>query len=1101
MLAQEISQSKPSTETTLLATAAQSIRKRDGETLQTFDPTKLKDALNRAWQEAKGTVDQRILNKVLNTVLDSFVDDTVDVEQVQDAVETALMRHKQFEVAKTYILYRHKRTEARQARVVPDTRAIADYVALSKYSQYIPELNRRETYLESVSRVEAMHIRRFPDQADQTRWAFGFVRAKKVLPSMRSLDNATPIPTPDGWKCVGEIGVGDLIFDQDGQPTKVLGLQKFQNIELFDVLFSDGSTLRASADHRWVTSTLDDRIAGGRTRIVTTGEIAKSIRQRSGNLLYPWKYNHAVWNPMPICTEAKTLPLDPYILGLWLGDGFSISGQFACHQKDAEIPDAYADAGFPVTPPASGNPYAWGTHGLATILRKMGLRNNKHVPAVYLRASFEQRLALVQGLMDSDGCTSPDGRSQFGNTNPALFEPFCELLSSLGIKYVHSIHGGRKEHHKDMHYISFFTSLPVHRLTRKLANIRDNHRASNRYRTIVGVEPSGRGDATCFLVESEHHTYLAGRQMIVTHNTLQFGGKAVEAVHCRAFNCCATLVDRPRAFAELFYLLLCGSGTGFSCQFEHIDKLPPMAYVDENNVIHHSVADSIEGWSNALDALILGHIRGYYVEFDYSPIRPRGAPLRTAGGKAPGHLGLKRTLEKVRKVLTGSAGRKLRPIEAYDIVCHTADAVLSGGVRRSATICMFSLDDSEMLNAKTGDWYITHPWRANSNNSAVLLRGEATSRQFKRVFEMVKQWGEPGFIFSHDINYMYNPCVEAALYPLLKITESNLDEARRRIGPQVNAGDTFTGFSFCNLTSVNAAAVKTVEEFQEAAKAATFIGTLQASYTKMPYLGAVSEMLAERDALLGVSMTGMLDNPLVACDPKVQRDTAEKIVAWNREFAAQLGIKSAARTTCIKPEGTGSLALGAVAPGHHAHHSRRYIRRIIAKDNDPIFLFLRSKNPQMCLRKPNGDWVVEFPIEAPQGATLKEDLTAINFLEKIRSTQQNWVVPGTARSEDAPGLTHNVSNTVQVKDDEWDSVADYLWEHQEDFAAVSLLPVLADKQYSFAPYEAVTTPEDEIRWNQILSKYVAVDYTEMVEKDDMTDLQGEAACAGGACLL
>ena len=768
MLAQEISQSKPSTETTLLATAAQSIRKRDGETLQTFDPTKLKDALNRAWQEAKGTVDQRILNKVLNTVLDSFVDDTVDVEQVQDAVETALMRHKQFEVAKTYILYRHKRTEARQARVVPDTRAIADYVALSKYSQYIPELNRRETYLESVSRVEAMHIRRFPDQADQTRWAFGFVRAKKVLPSMR---------------------------------------------------------------------------------------------------------------------------------------------------------------------------------------------------------------------------------------------------------------------------------------------------------------------------------------------TLQFGGKAVEAVHCRAFNCCATLVDRPRAFAELFYLLLCGSGTGFSCQFEHIDKLPPMAYVDENNVIHHSVADSIEGWSNALDTLILGHLCGYYVEFDYSPIRPRGAPLRTAGGKAPGHLGLKRTLEKVRKVLTGSAGRKLRPIEAYDIVCHTADAVLSGGVRRSATICMFSLDDSEMLNAKTGDWYITHPWRANSNNSAVLLRGEATSRQFKRVFEMVKQWGEPGFIFSHDINYMYNPCVEAALYPLLKITESNLDEARRRIGPQVNAGDTFTGFSFCNLTSVNAAAVKTVEEFQEAAKAATFIGTLQASYTKMPYLGAVSEMLAERDALLGVSMTGMLDNPLVACDPKVQRDTAEKIVAWNREFAAQLGIKSAARTTCIKPEGTGSLALGAVAPGHHAHHSRRYIRRIIAKDNDPIFLFLRSKNPQMCLRKPNGDWVVEFPIEAPQGATLKEDLTAINFLEKIRSTQQNWVVPGTARSEDAPGLTHNVSNTVQVKDDEWEPVADYLWAHQNDFAAVSLLPVLADKQYSFAPYEAVTTPEDEIRWNQILSKYVAVDYTEMVEKDDMTDLQGEAACAGGACLL
>ena len=594
---------------------------------------------------------------------------------------------------------------------------------------------------------------------------------------------------------------------------------------------------------------------------------------------------------------------------------------------------------------------------------------------------------------------------------------------------------------------------------------------------------------------------MRGKKVLPSMRTFQFGGKAVEAVNCRAFNCCATLIDRTRAFSEIFYLLLCGSGTGFSVQFEHVDKLPAISYVNDNNVVHHSIEDSIEGWANALDALILGHVRGYYVEFDYSQVRPRGAPLKTAGGKAPGHLGLKKSLEKIREVLTGAAGRKLRPVETYDILCHAADAVLSGGVRRSAMICMFSLDDSEMLNAKTGMWYLTHPWRANSNNSAVLLRGEATSRQFKRVFEMVKQWGEPGFIFSNDINYMFNPCVEAALYPILKITDENLQEARRRIGPDVQVGASFTGFSFCNLTSVNAAAVGSVEEFQEAAKAATFIGTLQASYTKMPYLGPISEMISERDALLGVSMTGMLDNPEIACNPQVQRDTALKVVAWNREFAAAIGIRSAARTTCIKPEGTGSLALGAVAPGHHAHHSRRYIRRIIAKDNDPIFMFLRSCNPQMCVRKPNGDWVVEFPIEAPQGAILKEDLTAIEFLEKIRSTQQNWVVPGTARTEAAPGLTHNVSNTVQVKDDEWDKVADYLWRNQKDFAAVSLLPALADKQYSFAPYEAVTTPEDETRWNQILSRYVPVDYTKMVEEDDATDLQGEAACAGGACLV
>lgn len=744
------------------------LRKRDGQTLQPFDEGKLRHAVRLAWEGTQGTVDERALNKVISTVMNVLADGMVDVEVVQDAVETALMRQGQFAVAKAFIVYRHKRTEARQARLHPDGSAIADYITLGKYSRYNSRMHRRESYLESVTRVEAMHLRRFPDLQADIRGAFNQVRAKKVLPSMR---------------------------------------------------------------------------------------------------------------------------------------------------------------------------------------------------------------------------------------------------------------------------------------------------------------------------------------------TLQFGGKAVETTNCRAFNCCATLIDRPRAFSEALYLLLCGSGVGYSCQFEHIDKLPLMRAVDENDVIHHSIKDSIEGWADALEALIQGHIDGRYVEFDYSGIRPRGAPLRTAGGKAPGHLGLKRALERIRGVLTGVAGRKMRPIEAYDVLCHASDAVLSGGVRRSATICLFSLDDSEMLNAKTGQWFTTHPWRANSNNSAVLLRGETTKRQFKHAFDRVRQWGEPGFIFSDDINYLFNPCVEAALYPLLKITEENLGEAQTRIGPHVRVGDTLTGFSFCNLTSINAAACTSVVEFEEAARAATLIGTLQASYTRMPYLGAVSEMLAERDALLGVSMTGMLDNPSIACDPTIQRETAAKVVEWNKEFAARIGIHSAARTTCIKPEGTGSLALGAVSSGHHAHHARRYIRRVVAKDNDPVFLHFRSYNPHMCLRKPNGDWVVEFPIEASQKALLKEDFTAIQFLEKIRSTQQNWVVPGTVRQTLTPGLTHNVSSTTQVQEAEWGPVSEYLWKHQKDFAAVSLLPAAADKQFSYAPYEAITTAEDEARWNQLLAKYVPVDYTTMVEESDVTDLQGEVACSGGACML
>lgn len=704
--------------------------------------------------------------------------------------------------------------------------------------------------------------------------------------------------------------------------------------------------------------------------------------------------------------------------------------------------------------------------------------------------------------------------------------------------------------------------------------------------------------------------------------TMQYGGAAIEDVSVRAFNCCATPVDRPRVFGEVLYLLLAGCGVGFSVQHEHVSKLPPLGRVNDDEVVHHTVGDTIEGWADALNELVQAHIHGYYVEFDYSDIRPRGAPLKTSGGKAPGHLGLKAALEAIRQVLVGAAGRKLRPIECYDILCHAADAVLSGGNRRSASICLFSIDDAEMLSAKTGDWYVKYPWRQNSNNSAVCLRGEVTEKQFKRIFDLAREWGEPGFVFSNDVDYLYNPCQpawatvltpdgirtfadidvgstiwtgkrwtkvvrklatgvkpvyayrtragtfygtenhrvlcrgqkvevgkapmidaadgisheivtrqalgdmpvfditvedsdhvywtdglivsncgEAALHGTLTITQDNLIEARARLGRKVEIGEKFSGFGFCNLTTINAAACRTRDAFREAAKAATFIGTLQASYTSAPYLGPVTEMIMERDALLGVSMTGMLDNVDLACDASFQREVAEAIVEWNREFAARIGIRSAARTTCIKPEGTGSLVLRAVASGHHPHHARRYFRRIVAKDNEPVFKFFQSKNPHMCVRRDAKTFVIEFLVEAPEGALLKEDLGAIEFLAMARSTQQNWVLPGTARTSDSPGLNHNVSLTVHVRDGEWPAVADYLWSNRHDFTAVSVLPFTADKLYPLAPYEAITTPADEARWNEIAAKYISVDYTEMIEDGDTTALAGEQACAGGKCEL
>ncbi len=1143
--------------TSSCAAVSQMARKRDGVTLQPFDTAKLRNAVSKAWKESVGTVDEKALNKVIKTSLEALTDETVDVETVQDAVETALMKHGAFAVAKSYIVYRHQRAEARLARVEvePDPMAIANYIHPAKYGRHIPELRRREVHAESVARVEAMHISQHPSMADEIRWAFDFVREKKVLASMRSL---------------------------------------------------------------------------------------------------------------------------------------------------------------------------------------------------------------------------------------------------------------------------------------------------------------------------------------------QFGGDAILQNNCRIFNCSFEHVDRLEAFSQALYLLLCGCGVGYSVQLDHVDKLPAIGYVDAANIRHHVVEDTIEGWANGLKALLSSFVDGVYLELSYHKVRPKGSPLKTSGGRAPGHVKLKDSLERIRAILTAAQGRKLKPIECHRIMCHSADAVLSGGVRRSAMIALFSLDDSEMLSCKTGRWYSVEPWFANANNSVVLKRDDVKKKSFKRVFGMIRDWGEPGFYFTEDYDYGTNPCFhpdtrlwtskgyervgdlfnagtvnqvvrdvrvgkgdeligeargvklaaathvfltqkdapvfkvttchgysvtatashefpttngrkrldqlrpgdtlflpsgegtfgqggtedeglllglyvgngtsdakaafmdiwqsdfdqkdqvldilnsvmakmpveinrqfvpvgwtdqvvqenghkkvraggirfkrwlssiadneqssmlkervpesvwrgsrefvagylrgffvtdgtvllsgtgttaalslrlsqsnkalledvqvllgmfgivsrlysrvpagfrlmpdnkgkgemkeyfcretfeliinrpnsilfnkkvglmgrkaalmtermalrgeackkperhiakvvsvepagtsdvycitqpetntviangivaancsEIGLYPLLKVTPEVQAELARR-GTDANVGDVLSGVAFCNLSSINAAKLTSLDDFMAAAKAATLIGTIQASYTKMPYLGAVSEMIAERDALLGVSMTGMLDAPHIACNPEYQRAVAEQIKVWNAEYAARIGIRSAARTTCVKPEGTGSLAVGGVASGHHPHHARRYFRRVTADELEYAFQAFKAVNPAMCIRKPDGKWVIEFCVKAPALATIKDDIKAIEFLDMVKSTQMNWVIPGTAREDDAPGLHHNVSNTVTVQPDEWDKVAEYLWENRELFTGVSMLPSSGDKDFAYAPNESVSTPADEARWNAILASYKPVDYSAIVEDDDSTNLAGELACAGGACLI
>lgn len=630
--------------------------------------------------------------------------------------------------------------------------------------------------------------------------------------------------------------------------------------------------------------------------------------------------------------------------------------------------------------------------------------------------------------------------------------------------------------------------------------VRDMHR--------VRFESLGSSEVNALIEEA--FEAVRRKEVLPSMRALQFAGPAILAHEARMFNCSFTHINRLNSFQETLYLLLCGCGVGFSVQKHHVAQLPPLAQAppdDDLTVLHHTVEDTIEGWSDALGALMRAYVEGHAIEFNYSTLRPRGAPLRTSGGKAPGHFPLKRALLSVEKILSRATGRRMEPIEAYDIVMHMAGAVLAGGVRRSATIALFSGDDEKMMQAKTGDWFKTNPQRSCSNNSALLVRHRATKEQFKRLFECQKEFGEPGFFFADGEEYGANPCVEIGLHPVFQVvsradikTLQAQGITRDDSGQILRIGSRLHGFQMCNLTTINGALASTPEAFFQAARAATVIGTLQAAYTNMPYLGPVTKLINEREALLGVSICGIMDNPHVLLDPAVLQQAATLVRETNAQVAARLGVQPAARTTCVKPEGTTSLLLN-TGSGIHARHARRYFRRVQANRIDPVFQFFKQHNPHLCEPSAYGktDDVITFPVESPEGAVIKDQASAVDFLQKVRLVQENWVVPGTSHALYSPGLYHNVSNTVSVKEGEWEEVADYIWENRARFTGISLLQALGDKTYVQAPMEAVTTTADIGRWNQLEPRQVP--WTKLNEKVDATKLADVVACAGGQCEL
>tara|TARA_R110000824_G_scaffold12623_10_gene55382 strand:+ start:35166 stop:37034 length:1869 start_codon:yes stop_codon:yes gene_type:complete len=564
----------------------------------------------------------------------------------------------------------------------------------------------------------------------------------------------------------------------------------------------------------------------------------------------------------------------------------------------------------------------------------------------------------------------------------------------------------------------------------------------------------------------EAYGYVYRKKILPSMRSMQFGGKPIDVAPNRIYNCAFAPLDDWRVFSEVMFLLLGGTGVGYSVQSHHVEKLPEIVKPNANRSRRFLVNDSIEGWADAVKALFRTYFYGgSKLRFDFSDIRPKGSLLLTSGGKAPGPQPLKECLVKLEGLLDEKeSGETLRPVEVHDMVCHIADAVLAGGIRRAALISLFSADDEEMISAKTGNWWEKNPQRGRANNSAVLLRHRITKEFFLSLWDRIKNSGagEPGFYFSNDKDWGTNPCCEIALRP----------------------------YQFCNLTEVNVSDTKTQDELNNRVKAAAFVGTLQAGYTDFHYLRDVWRRTTEKEALIGVSMTGIASGESLNLD---LNEAAKVVKEENKRVANLIEIKSAARCTTVKPAGTTSLVLG-TSSGIHAWHSDHYIRRIRVGKNEAIYSYLQRFHPELVedeYFRPHDTAVISVPQKSPEGSILRTE-SALQLLKRVTYISGNWIKSGHIAGQN----THNVSATVSIQNTEWNDVGEWMWDNRKSYNGLSVLPY-AEHTYKQAPFEECSKETYEVM-SKALS---AVDLSNIVEGEDNTDLSGELACAGGACEL
>ena len=549
---------------------------------------------------------------------------------------------------------------------------------------------------------------------------------------------------------------------------------------------------------------------------------------------------------------------------------------------------------------------------------------------------------------------------------------------------------------------------------------------------------------------------IKNKSVLASQRNLQYRYEQIINSNTRLYNCVGVLFNKNDYFQKCFYILLSGCGLDFSLRKRFVNELSTIG-TRLNGTKTFVIPDSIEGWADALGVLMSSYLTdnqpfpeyaGYQIKFDYSLIRPKGAYI-SGGFKAPGSEGLKQSLDKIEQLLNNwlsNRGTKIASILVYDIIMHAADAVLSGGVRRSACSVLIDEDDQEMIEAKLGNWRQNNPQRARSNNAIGFIRNKFSYEKLHGIINLNQGDNDISFILVHDEYEASNPCREITFRPILE--------------------DGRTGFSFCNLTEINASACDTMEKFFSACEAASILGTLQAGYTNFTYLGKDTEELVRREALIGVSITGWMNNPMLF-SPQLLKSGAAIVKDTNKKLAKIIGINQAARTTTVKPSGNASVILG-TASGIHPEHSEKYFRVMQLNKESNTAKYLEENMPflleESVWSASNSDYVVYVPIENPKGGLYKKDVKGIKHLEFVKLVQENWVNAGTNPELCLrPWLRNSVSCTIII--DNLDEITKYIYTNQDSFKAVSFISDYGDKDFNQAPFTSVSSLEE------IISKY------------------------------